>query len=166
MLTAKQYEAVGRLTLSFNYHITNACEGSQPIPQGQGFTRFVDKTKKFRKIMTATQAKFPMVQCVAGSISEVLTEAQGLAKERNKYAHALVFMDFHFNEAKLKNRVGEVPCDEEDIRKLAIQAASLAERLARQCDQLLEMLELHCGPRPASLIESPIDNEEDEESYD
>jgi hypothetical protein len=150
MLTAKQYEAIGRLTLSFNQigflveayfaYIIGSPElaASMLIAREDNFARNVQRFIRILKAITgARAAQRIQIQVVIG----LLENARRLAVKRNGYVHALVVNAYGEGNAKLNIGSEVIPCDESEILKTEKEVLKLCKDLDRQCMKLLEGLE-------------------------
>jgi hypothetical protein len=138
MLTPKQFEAIGRLTLAFN-ELEYAVREYTPLLIGEKAPRsgFSDKTRFLRKGLIAQDRPG-----WSAPILEALAKAEELAKKRNGYVHALVIHDFGTNETRLRIQKrestprNEIP-DPTAIINLSLEAHTLAAHFSVQCENLL-----------------------------
>jgi hypothetical protein len=150
MLTGKQYEAIGKLALSFNEieaviddfcaHLIGAAEWSVSVLIAQEQKEFSRKADRLKRIVKAIAGERPVLHPNAGAIANLLIKAKALADKRNEHVHALVVVDFRTNETRIKIRGDETACDEARIINWAIEASNLAKSLADECAELLGML--------------------------
>jgi hypothetical protein len=150
MLSPKQFEALGRLTLAFN-HIESAFEtcamvllspnefaiGRAVVKEGT----FQNKANRLRRILDALCTEDNPVRIFADPICEIIDKAKKLADERNGYVHALIDHDFRENKTWLRVRGRRVACDESAMLDLAHQMGALVSRLDDEFDDLIVELQ-------------------------
>lgn len=103
MITDKEYEAIGRLALSFNEiesvldNFSAALIGAREwkVSELLGNYRgdFGRKVDRFKGIVEAIAAERSVGAPSAHSILDLLKKAKMLAEQRNKYIHAVVVVD-------------------------------------------------------------------------
>jgi hypothetical protein len=148
MLTARQYEGIGRFTIAFN-EIDEVLKAYLPLvlqyskftlpPPHDAPRRFHSRSVALRKVLEAASAAEPLAGAYAGSILKFLDMADVIAGKRNQYVHAVAFIDFRTNTRMLHTRSGASPPDEKQIFELAAEAAFVAAKLAEECEALLKM---------------------------
>ena len=162
MLTAKQFEAVGRLTLTFNQieyafeiyiaHLLGVAEwGVSEFLAEEG--QFDHKAKRFKGILKALLDAYPQFDFQITTLQKWITEASKIAQERNRYVHAVAIDDFAKNETSLRTRTGQIACDPNEINRLAAEAAALVEQLHLWAGDLAVMIgEMRRGTEPAEVL--------------
>lgn len=143
MLTAGQYEAVGRFTPTFN-QFEAAMETYAPLLGGTpatGIMLFGARLEWFEKILRAVGDDPDVVSCQVGLVRKLLDNAKRLSKKRNEYVHALVLHDFATNETRLRIKGAETVCDEAEVRNHAAVAAWVAHQFCLECEKLIEIIE-------------------------
>ena len=150
MLTPHQYEAVGRLVLTFNEieyafevysaHLLGAPEWSVSVLLAEEGT-FRHKVERFDGILQAIGNEHPSFHTQIEPIRQWVRKAKELATKRNEYVHALVVHDFQTNEARLRIRGTDTVCNEAEINFLATEAAVLVDQLSKHCGDLHVMIE-------------------------
>ncbi len=169
MLTARQYEGIGRLTIAFNEIdevvkaylplVVQYSKSSGPVPQNVLGT-FHRRAVAFRKVLESASVINELAGADAGSTLHVLDMAEEIAAKRNEYVHAVAFIDFTTNTRMLQTRSGNAPPDEKQIFDLASKAAFMALILAEKCEALLRLfLEMN---QAISEFAVPEEWEEDE----
>jgi len=149
MLTPEQYEAVGRLSLAFNeleYAIELYTAFLISTPEwsvseklaGQG--TFRHKAERFKDILEAIGQEHPILFPRTEELTGLVKQAQALAKERNRYVHALVVHDFQHNTTHLRGRRGDFECNETEVIFLASSADALSFQIANEGSALHEAL--------------------------
>lgn len=169
MLTARQYEGIGRFTIAFN-EIDEVVKAYVPLvekyskcvlPAGQArLQTFHTRLDSFRKVLKAASATDQLAGAYAANILKVLDTVSLVAAKRNEYVHAVAFIDFSTNTRMLQTRSGNVLPDEKQIFDLANQSAFMASKLAEECEALLRM---YIGTNKSlSEFTSPDEQEGDE----
>jgi len=172
MLSPRQYEAIGRLTVAFN-EIDAVVEAYLPlIPQFGGFTApaglgrersFSHRLRTFRKVLELASDGDPVAGAYCGGISQVLDKCEKVSVKRNEYAHGVAIIDFVRNKTLLKTRSGDIAPDEKSIVESAAEAAFWASRLADECEELLRhYLQIQGRLEPASIEGEEGNGMEDE----
>jgi len=135
MLTPKQFESIGRLTLAFNeieemisiylpYILQNPeWNVSLLIAEGETFSR---KLEFFKKVLAAIADERPIAEVQTKAVQDLLDKAKRIADKRNYYVHAIGFIDFTKNERMLRSKRGVSPVDESEIFTLAAEASDIA----------------------------------------
>lgn len=149
MLTSKQYEAVGRLALSFNEieycfeaytaHLLATPEWAVSVLLAEE-GMFRQKAERFKKILKAVRAARPAFDAHIESVLTLVKRAEDLAKSRNEYVHALVVHDYSTNETKLRIRETETVLDEKKVNDLACLAEVLVNKFHTECGDLLVLV--------------------------
>ena len=150
MLTSKQYEAVGRLALAMNeleYSLefyTAVLLGTpewsvSALLAAEGM--FDQKAKRFDAVLEVISNERPLLGGQITPLREYVKKARDLAKERNRYVHALVVHDFERNKTSLRGRRENFECDEVKITYFADSADDLAFQIANDCGALHVNLE-------------------------
>lgn len=162
MLTSRQFEAIGRLTLAFNEidetigvylpFIVQCPERgvSCLLVKNETFSRRVDF---FKNVLDEIAAERPIAVPNIVIVRNLLDQAIEISKRRNHFAHAVAFIDHGKNERMLRTKKGEFPVVEQDIFDLASEAYSVANRLIESCDELaaiLASLRAPAGPEDPS----------------
>ena len=149
-LSSEQYEAIGRLTLSFN-HLESAFElytihvlGVQEWNVGVVIAEegmFRQKAERFKKVLTTIAKARPILAPQVQSIVILISKAKQLAEKRNMYVHSIVLHDMVTKQPKLRRGDHYVDCDLETIDRLAGNADVLSAQVHLQCNFLLAALE-------------------------
>jgi hypothetical protein len=149
MLTPKQYEAVGKLTLGFNEieyafemyiaHLLGAPEwGVSVLLAGEG--TFRHKAERFDHILHVIADERPAFHAQIEPIRQWVKRAKQLAEKRNEYVHALVVHDFQTNETRLRIKGTDTICNEAEINFLAVEMAVLVDQMHTHCGDLLVLV--------------------------
>lgn len=148
MLTEKQYEGIGRLTIAFN-EIDAVVEAYLPLiaqfskyalPTPHNVPRnFNGRAQALKMTLEAVSADDELAGAYAGGVLKLLDMATTLAAKRNKYVHAVALIDVVTNARTLKMRSGSVPPDEKQIFELAEEASFIASKLVEECEGLIGM---------------------------
>jgi hypothetical protein len=148
MLTARQYEGIGRLTIAFN-EIDAVLKAYLPLvveyskctllPPHDAPWTFHRRAVAIRMALESASAVNEIVGAYAGSIINILDMAKTIATKRNEYVHAVAFIDFTTNTRMLQMRSGDAPPDEKQIFELANEAVFVASKLAGECEALLRL---------------------------
>jgi hypothetical protein len=148
MLTAKQYEGIGRFTIAFN-EIDQVVEVYLPLvvkysectlPTVHRNPRtFHARAVAFRTALERASAGDEIAAAYAAGILKLLDRAEAIAATRNQYVHAVAFIDFQTNTRMLQMRNGDAAPDEKQITDLAMESAWLARHFAEECEGLLRM---------------------------
>jgi hypothetical protein len=169
MLTARQYEGIGRFTIAFNEIdevlkaylplVAQYSKCTLPPPHNAPWT-FHRRAVAFRKVLESASASDELVGAYAGKILHILDMANAIAARRNEYVHAVAFIDFTTNTRMLQMRSGNAPPDEKQIFDLGSEAAFVASILAEECEALLrQFLNINRAPSEFTL---PYEWDEDE----
>jgi hypothetical protein len=156
MLTAKQYEGIGRFTIAFN-EIDQVVEVYLPLvvkyshcvlpPVHRNPRTFHARAIAFRAALELASAAEEIAAAYAGGILKILDRAEVIAATRNQYVHAVAFIDFQTNTRMLQMRNGDAAPDEKQITDLAMESAWLARNFAEECEALLRMyLDMNGSP--------------------
>ena len=150
MLTAQQYEAIGRFALAFNeieYFLEayvaqflgtpNWAVGS--VLAEEGF--FANKLSRFTTVLSAIAKEYPALESAAKAALELAKEARELSKKRNKYIHALVVEDTRTKQTSLRVKGTVTPFNQAEVASLTAQAQGLAEKLNEASANVLIMLD-------------------------
>lgn len=152
MLTPKQFEAIGRLTLAFNelediieaYYAsllgTPEYSVALAIAEEEFFAK---KIEKLRTVAKAYSDAYPEsdISKQAKVVFELLSKAQSIGKRRNEYVHAKVMAAGPDGETRLKiKRSIEKTCNELEILALVGEISNLLEPLSHECFELLEAI--------------------------
>lgn len=170
MLTAKQYEGIGRFTIAFN-EIDQVVEVYLPLlvkysqctlPASYRNPRtFHARSTAFRAALELASAADELASVYTGDILKILDRAEAIAAIRNQYVHAVAFIDFQTNTRMLQMRNGDAVPDEKQITDLAMESAWLAKNVTEECEGLLKMY-LDMNKSPEELALSAELDEEDE----
>src|ERR1700730_3673566 len=126
-ITAKQYEAIGRLSVAFNelelsievllVHTIGSSEWSVAslIGEGEGFAR---KVRRFREVLLALKKERPEFSSAIDSVVKVLQGADDVALKRNAYVHARPLYGTPVGDSKIITRKSVVPGNETDLLKV------------------------------------------------
>ncbi|HEY1501204.1 MAG TPA: hypothetical protein VGF88_16645 [Acidobacteriaceae bacterium] len=146
MLTSRQYEAIGRLTILFN-EIDEILTVYLPLilqfgkfdpRQGLGSERtFHARARAMQQVLAIAAESDQIAAIHVSGILPLLERSLQLSAQRNELVHAVVFMDFARNERLLRTRRGEAAPDEALILDLGTEAAWTARQLADACEELL-----------------------------
>jgi len=146
MVTARQYEGIGRFTIAFN-EIDEVVKAYLPLIERHSrcartssrnrLQTFEQRATALRDTLEAASAAHGVVGAFASGIQETLDTATAISKKRNEYVHAVVSFDFTTNTRILQMRSGKVPPDENQAFDLASQAAFVASKLAESCEAIL-----------------------------
>lgn len=161
MLTAKQYEGIGRFTIAFN-EIDQVVEVYLPLvikyarftlpPAHRNPRTFHARAIAFRAALELVSAAEEVAAAYAGGILKILDRAEAIAATRNQYVHA-AFIDFQTNMRMLQMRNGDAAPDEKQITDLAMESAWLARNFAEECEGLLRMyLDMNRPPDELALL--------------
>jgi len=161
MLTAKQYEGIGRFTIAFN-EIDQAIEVYLPLVVKyaqctlQAVHRkprtFHARVSAFRAALELAAAGNEIAAAYSTGILKLLDRAEAIAATRNQYVHAVAFIDFQTNMRMLQMRSGDAAPDEKQITDLAMESAWLARHFADECEALLRMyIEINKSPDELAL---------------
>ena len=148
MLTAKQFEGIGRFTIAFN-EIDQVVEVYLPLllkysqytlpPDLRSPRTFHARVTAFRSALEFASVANELACAYASGILKILDRAQAIAAIRNQYVHAVAFIDFQTNTRMLQMRNGDAAPDEKQITDLAMESAWLARNFAEECEVLLRM---------------------------
>ena len=151
MLTAKQYEAVGRLALHFNEveylfevymaHLLATPEWSVAVlfaEEGGGFAR---KAERFARVLNAIRKERPHLDFWIDGVIKLVERAKTLADGRNRYVHGLVIEDVAKNETRLRIRGKEMEFDFQEIVNLVNETAVLVNEFHNHLGDLIALLE-------------------------
>ncbi|MGP8186765.1 MAG: hypothetical protein ACLQKY_11905 [Terracidiphilus sp.] len=148
MLTARQYEGIGRFTIAFNEIdvvvkvylplVVQYSKCTLPPPHNAPWN-FRARSVALRVALEAASASDPLASACAASILTFLDMADVIAAKRNQYVHAVAFIDFTTNTRMLQMRNGAAPPDEKQIFDLANEAPFVAAKLAEECEAMLRM---------------------------
>jgi hypothetical protein len=164
-LSARQYELIGRMTLSFNL-IERMIEMGLMIiftmPEGRVATRlacdgtFNNKANRFLRCLKDIAEEYPAMPPMK-AIEELVHAAKKLAERRNKYVHARVVVgDWVTQEKKLEMREEIVAVDEKDISDLVSAAEETSFQIAQHgLTFLIYHLNAQRKARPNSVEEAP-----------
>ena len=150
MLTGKQFEAIGRLTLGSNdietmldtylpYILQNP-EWSVCLLMADKGQRFGDKIERFIKVLKAILEERPIAGSQINSVIGLLEKAKHIAKKRNEFVHSVGYIDFRVNKRMIRNKQGTSPIDENEILHLAEEAGYIAAHLSQECENLRSLL--------------------------
>jgi hypothetical protein len=150
MLTASQYEPIGRLTLAFNevdFMVESYFAHFLATPEPPvsiliaGEDQIYRKAERFRDVLKAMVAHRAELVDVAGTVIGLLETTKSLAKKRNDYVHALVVENYGTRETRIRiKKSDERVCDENEIKVLETQMIQLARDLDYECFVLLQRL--------------------------
>lgn len=113
MLTLKQYEAVGRLTLAFNdiefviETYTTFFIGSPEYAVSEWLAEkgmFQQKVERLESVLKALVIERPLLESAIKTIMDHLQQAKELASQRNLYVHAMVVYNFEKDLSSLRRR--------------------------------------------------------------
>jgi hypothetical protein len=151
MLSSKQYETIGRLTIGFNeieflveIYIVNflgATEfaiGEMIASREKFFRHRTDLLEAILKVI-ADQYKFlsPQVSAVQNYISQ----ARRLADKRNGIVHGLLIPDNRSGRPSLRFKNKDVVWDEAALEKLLTDLSKLTDDLSDACYALKEVVD-------------------------
>lgn len=155
MLTPKQYEAIGRITLGFNEleeviedYLASFIESQEAevalcIAAEDLFNRKIDR---LRKLIKALCIVYPAMSEQAEKVVQMFGKAKAFATKRNNYVHAYVTEDNQTKRPMLRFRKSQpVACDEEELNTLATEMRGFAADLSYQCFELLEVRDVAVG---------------------
>ena len=138
MLTAAQYEAIGRFALAFNeiefllevyieqFLGTPEWAVASVLAKEGGFS---NKLHRFKKVLSAIAAKHPALKVDTDIVSAITNEAQQVADKRNQYVHALVVEDLRTKQANLLIKGNPpAPFNDKEIAALIAKAQGLADQ--------------------------------------
>jgi hypothetical protein len=94
---------------------------------------FDRKAERFTRILQAIETERPTLAASINEVLELIKQARGLGKKRNRYVHALVINDFQTNTIQLRSRREGFQCDESEIIFLVQSAEKLAFDTANAC---------------------------------
>jgi hypothetical protein len=146
MLTIEQFEAIGRLTISFNHleyfmelHTVDLIGARDSI--GYRIARreqFFDRKKRLlAEVLKALHATRPELQTRLDELLEVLDKAGDLAKQRNEIVHAVIATSNAENGYLWNTQKHTVPpCDVASIAKISEQIENLTQKLTVACGDL------------------------------
>jgi hypothetical protein len=128
MLTPKQYESLGILSLTFN-HLEDMLERiiecylsggthSRLVKAVAAEGNFSQKAARFRRLLRAFREDHPELAAEIDVVRGFLTDATQVAEKRNAYMHALATYDVYKDETRLIIKGVETVCDEEEIIRL------------------------------------------------
>lgn len=164
MLTAKQYEGIGRFTIAFN-EIDQVVEVYLPLvvkysqctlPAVHRNPRtFRARAVAFRTALELASAGNEIAAAYATGILKHLGGAEAVAATRNRYVHAVASIDFQTNTRMLQMRNGDAAPDEKQIKDLAMESAWLARHFAEECEALLRTyIDMNKSPEELALSEN------------
>jgi hypothetical protein len=146
VLTPKQHEAVGRLTLAFN-EIEQMLDNWFPdmlgcaeptvaflIARRESFVR--QKIAFLEQILNGILEDRPAVESEIKAVITLLGEAKTLNGNRNDYVHSFAFIDNRHKKRKNRMKKKTIDCDKEQILALAGQASDLAMHLSQAFHKL------------------------------
>jgi hypothetical protein len=148
MLTTRQYEGIGRLTIAFNEidevmkaYLPLIVQHSKcaPAPSHRGQSTFHTRELALRETLVAASAADELAGAYASVILKILDNAAGIAKKRNEFVHAVAFIDFTTNTKMLQLRSGDVIPNEQEFFDLANEAVFVASKLAEECEAMLRL---------------------------
>lgn len=150
MLTAQQYEAIGRFALAFNeieYFLEAYVEQFLGTPDwavacvlGEEGV-FSNKLCRFKRVLSAIAKEHPALKSATEAAEKLAKEAGELSKKRNKYIHALVVEDTRTKQTSLRVKGTVTPFNEAEVAGLTAQAQGLAEKLNEESANVLIMLD-------------------------
>lgn len=150
MLTAQQYEAIGRFALAFNeieYFLEAYVEQFLGTPDWAVASAlaeegvFSNKLRRFRKVLSAIAKGHPALKSATEAADKLAKEAEKLAEKRNDYIHALVVEDFRTKQTSLRLKGTVTPFNGAEVAGLTAQAQGLAEKLNEASANVLFMLD-------------------------
>jgi hypothetical protein len=166
MLTGKQFEAIGRLTLGSNdleavidtylpYILQNP-EWSVCLLMADKGQRFSEKIERFIKVLTAILEERPIAESQINSVIGLLAKAKQIAIKRNEYVHSVAYIDFRVNKRMIRNKKGTATIDENQILQLAEEAGYIAMHLSQECENLRSLLvTLRTSRIDATCVQGP-----------
>src|SRR5258708_27509171 len=108
MLTAKQYEVIGRLALAFNEidemidmylpYILGNPEWSVSLLMSDRSLSFNRKADFFRRVLLAIVEERPILEVQLKAVVDLLDKGKRLAEKRNGYVHSIGFIDYRVNK--------------------------------------------------------------------
>jgi hypothetical protein len=149
-LSPEQYEAIGRLTISFN-HLEVAFElytayvldtpewsaGAALAKEGM----FRQKADRFAKVLKAIGESHAALASNVASVIVLIQHAKRLADERNRYVHSFIVLDTISDTPRLKKGKEQIECDFNKINNIAGHADALSAQVHMQCAFLLDALD-------------------------
>lgn len=151
MLTEQQFALFGRFAFAFNeleFLLPEYLELMLGTPELAVATELVKeqlfwkKVDRFKKVVQAIGTDRPVLRSKTDEATVIANRATTLAKERNKYIHAvLLSADSRTGQARLLLKGNETPFNEAEVKSLIAKTESLVEALSEVCLDLIHLLE-------------------------
>jgi len=156
MLTTRQFELIGRMTIAYNdleaiivNYVPTFVLGPMEIGQslaelaktyvGKQHT-FAKKSECMKTILKALPDDYeeitPHIKSVLGS----LTRAKDFARRRNEIVHGEIDFDEANNQFVLRNREGRVDSSEETLNQLVNELSQFVDEFRLSCNDLYTVL--------------------------
>ena len=146
MLSAEQYESLGKVTLTFNHleltiqSIIASYLGHPESEMAQAVAMegmFRQKATRLDHMIKAFQERYPDRGPEADSVRQLLKAAIRLAERRNAYVHALTIHNYKENVTKLLIKGIETACDRRELEQLDSDMQFVAFQLGEAAIELL-----------------------------
>jgi hypothetical protein len=129
MLTAEQFEAIGRLTIAFNEiehlldmylpDILGNPEPSVAFLIAEAQSSVSRKIEFLKKLLEEISRDRPAAQSEITTVVGLLDKAKELSGRRNDYVHAFAFVDFKAKKRNLRTKKGVIECNANEILAVA-----------------------------------------------
>ncbi|MGA2878590.1 MAG: hypothetical protein ABSG13_06535 [Bryobacteraceae bacterium] len=150
MLTEKQYELIGRITIAFNgidfvmFLYTNHFLGTYEIEIaeriGQSLFRFfAQRSRLFETVLTEVALRYPDLGTLIDAVKEAATEAEVVNKERTRIVHGLLIPS-STGTSTLRHGNAPVPCSEAELSDVLQRVRAVEDNLTFACEDLREAL--------------------------
>jgi hypothetical protein len=146
MLTPKQYESLGKLSLTFNhleyvlerligYYLSGGTD-SRLVKTVAAEGTFSQKAARFGRLLRTFREDHPDLAAESDVVRGFLTKAIQVAEKRNAYMHALTTHDWFKNETRLIMKGVETVCDEKEINRLDMEIMGVHAQLGSTASEL------------------------------
>ena len=146
MLTAKQYEGIGRFTIAFNeidlivttyLPLVVKYSNYKTLQSQKTLSTFHARSNALRKVLNAVSTADLVAGAYAQNVLNFLDMADAVSQKRNGYVHAIASIDIATNARILQIRGKDEVPDEEKIFNLANESGFVSWKLAEECESLL-----------------------------
>jgi hypothetical protein len=150
MLTAKQYEAIGRMTLAFNgieqlldMYLPDILGNPEPsvaylvAEKQHSATRKMDFLRELLEVICGDR---PTVQAEAATVRDLLEKTKEFGRRRNEYVHSYAFIDYKARKRMLRSKKEVIECNEKDITDLATEMDDITVPLSQALHKLMTVL--------------------------
>jgi hypothetical protein len=151
MLTPTQFEAVGRLALTFNTiefvietyttHFLGTPEWSVALLLTGEQRLFRRKAERFQSILKAICEERSVLHLQIESVQKLIEQAKTLADKRKEYVHGILCQDLKTKQPRLRIKGVEMVCWPRPVDMLTLEAIALADQLQKEIGELYEALQ-------------------------